>query len=233
MTGPKYCSRSGIQALYTIAAQLSDSGDDRELWDPVWDVVALMKSGVYYDNFKIHWQIRARTKVSLKTGPQDDSSIPKKKITLQVVPVNPDEDLVTGREDILQELARDSHFLQLSTALETYNYERARETEGEDPTNYHTRNLRAWIAKCIQSDVTMVSTKNKMFCEIFEELDRTYTTLGAHLTEYVRILFKCFKLWLEPGFDNVPKFLKAANERIETLQEIQESAAAVPRCAKS
>ena len=99
--------------------------------------------------------------------------------------------------------------------------------------NYHTRNLGAWIAKCIQSDVTILSTKNKMFWEIFEELDWTCMTLGAHLTEYVRILFKCFKLRQEPDFDNVPKFLKAANERIETLQEIQESAAAVPRCAKS
>ena len=59
-----------------------------------------------------------------------------------------------------------------------------------------------------------------MFWEIFKELDWTYTTLGAHLMEYVCILFKCFKLRLEPNFDNVPKFLKAANEGIETLQEI-------------
>ena len=140
--------------------------------------------------FQTHWQICAKTKVSLKTGPQDDSSIPKKKITLRVVPVNPDEDWVTGREDILQELARDSRFLQLSALLETYNYEHPRETEREDPTNYHTKNLRVWIAKCIESDVTIVFTKNKMFCEIFEELDRTYTTLGAHLMEYVHILFK-------------------------------------------
>ena len=63
-----------------------------------------MRSGVYYDNFKTHWQIRAKTKVSLKTGLQDGSSITKKKITLKVVPVNPDEDRVTRREDVLQEL---------------------------------------------------------------------------------------------------------------------------------
>ena len=59
-----------------------------------------------------------------------------------------------------------------------------------------------------------------MFRDIFEEIDRTYTTLGDHLTEYVRILFKCFKLRLEPGYDNVPKFMKAATDRIETLQDI-------------
>ena len=140
--------------------------------------------------FQTHWQICAKTKVSLKTGPQDDPSIPKKKITLQAVPVNPDKDWVTRREDILKELARGSHFLQLSTALETYNYEHAGETEGEDPMNYHTRNLQAWIAKCIQLDVTIVSTKNKMFWEIFEELHQTYLNLGAHLMEYVHILFK-------------------------------------------
>ena len=62
--------------------------------------------------------------------------------------------------------------------------------------------------------------KNKIFCEIFEELDRTYTTLGAHFTEYVRVLFKCLKLRLKRGFDNVTKFLKVANDRIEHLQEI-------------
>ena len=92
----------------------------------------------------------------------------------------------------------------MSTALSTYNYEQARETEGTDPTNYHTTNLRAWIVKYIASDVMVISTKIKMFCDIFEDLDRTYTTLGAHLTEYVRILFKCFKLRLEPGYNNVP-----------------------------
>ena len=121
VTELQYCSRSARQAMYTIAKQLNDSGEDIELWDPEWDIVALMKSGVYYNNFKTHWQIRTKTKVSLKTGPQDDPSIPKKKITLQAVPVNPDKDWVTRREDILKELARGSHFLQLSTALETYN----------------------------------------------------------------------------------------------------------------
>ena len=100
-----------------------------------------MKTGIYHSNFKTHWQIRAKTKVTLKTGPQDEYSIPKKKITLQVVPVRPDEDWVTGRDKLLEELARDSRFLQMSTALLTYNYEQARETEGTDPTNYHTTNF--------------------------------------------------------------------------------------------
>ena len=98
--------------------------------------------------------------------------------------------------------------------------EEARATEGNDPTSYCTTNLRGWIVKCIASEVTVVSTKNRMFCDIFEEIDRTYTTLGAHLTEYVRVLFKCFKLRLEPDYDNVPKFMKAATDRIETLQDI-------------
>ena len=52
VTEPQYCSRSARQAMYTIAAQLSDSGDGIEDWGPEWDVVALMKSGVYYNNFK-------------------------------------------------------------------------------------------------------------------------------------------------------------------------------------
>lgn len=62
--------------------------------------------------------------------------------------------------------------------------------------------------------------KNRLFREIFEEIDRTDTTLGAHLTEYVRVLIKSFKLRLEPDFDNVPKFLKAATDRIEAMQNI-------------
>ncbi len=66
----------------------------------------------------------------------------------------------------------------------------------------------------------MVSTKNRLFCDIFEEIDRTYTTLGAHLTEYVRVIIQSFKLQLEPDFDNVPKFLKAATDRIEAMQDI-------------
>ena len=74
----------------------------------------------------------------------------------------------------------------MSTALSMYNYEQARETEGTDPTNYHTTNLRAWIVKYIVSDITVVSMKNKMLCDIFEDLYWTYTTLGVHLTEYVR-----------------------------------------------
>ena len=121
VTEPQYCSRSARQALYTTTAQLSDSRDSND-WNPEWEFVSLMRSGVYYENVNIHWQIRAKTKVSLKTGPQDDSSIPRKKITLKVVPVNPDEDCATGREDVLQELAKDSRFLQLSTVPETYNY---------------------------------------------------------------------------------------------------------------
>ena len=80
-----------------------------------------------------------------------------------------------------------------------YNYEEARATESTDPTSYQTTNMRAWIVKCIASEVMVVSTKNRMFCDTFEDIDRTYTTLGAHLTEYIRISFKCFKLRLEPG----------------------------------
>ena len=219
VTNPLYGFHSARQALYTIATQLSNS-DDSDEWNEEWDIASLMRSGVYSENFKTHWQLRAKTKVSLKTGPQEDSSIPKKKINLKVVPVNPDEDWVTGREDVLQELVKDSCFLQLSTAIVTYNYERAREAEGDDPTNYLTRNLRTWFADCIQLDASIVSMKNKMFCEIFEELDQTYTTLGAHLTECVQVLFKCFKLRLEPDFENVTKFLKSANDCIENLQEI-------------
>ena len=62
--------------------------------------------------------------------------------------------------------------------------------------------------------------KNRLFREISEEIDRTYTTLGAHLTEYVRVIIQSFKLRLEPDFDNVPKFLKAATDRIEDMQDI-------------
>ena len=137
-----------------------------------------------------------------------------------MVSVRPDKDWVTGLDEILAELARDSRFSKLPTALSTYDYEEARATEGTDPTNYHTTNMRAWIVKCIASKVMVVSTKNRMFCDIFEDINRTYTTLRAHLTEYVRILFKCFMLRLEPGYDNVPKFMKAATDRIETLQDI-------------
>ena len=108
----------------------------------------------------------------------------------------------------------------MSTSLSAYNYEGARASEGNDPTNYCTINLRAWSAECIESDVTVVSTKNRLFCDIFEEIDRTYTTLGAHLTEYVRVIIQSFKLRLEPDFDNVPKFLKAATDRIEAMQNI-------------
>ena len=133
--------------------------------------------------------MRAKNKVSQKTGPQDDYSIPKKKINLQVVSVRPDKDCVSSHEEILAELARDSWFSKLSTALSTYNYEEARATEGNDPRSYQTTNLRAWIVKCIASEVTVVSTKNRLFCGIFEDIDRTYTNLGAHLTKYVRILF--------------------------------------------
>ena len=50
----------------------------------------------------------------------------------------------------------------MSTALSTYNYEQARETEGTNPTNYHTTNLRVWIVKCIALDVTVILTKKKV-----------------------------------------------------------------------
>ena len=141
-------------------------------------------------------------------------------MTLKEVLVNPETNWATSCEAVLQELARDSRFLQLSIALKTYSYERAQESEGGNHRSYLSRNLRMWFAGCIQSDVSLVSMKNKMFSEIFEELNRTYTTLGAHLTKYIRVLFKCFKLRLEPNFDNVPKFLKMANNQIENLQEI-------------
>ena len=220
ITEPQYCSRTARQALYTIASQVSKHGNGSGHWNPSWDAKALMASGMYHSTFQALWQIRAKTKVSQKTGPQDEYSIPKKKINLQVVSVRPDEDWVSSREEILAELARDSRFSKLSTALSTYNYEEARATEGNNPTSYQTTNLRAWIVKCIASDIMVVSTKNRLFCDIFEDIDRTYMTLGAHLTEYVRVLFKCFKLRLELGFDNVPKFMKAATDRIETLQDI-------------
>ena len=100
-----------------------------------------------------------------------------------MVSVRPDEDWVSSREEILAELARDSRFSKLSTALSTYNYEEARATEGTNPTSYQTTNLQAWIVKCIASDVTVVSTKNRLFCDKFEDIDWTYTTLS--LTEYV------------------------------------------------
>ena len=44
--------------------------------------------------------------------------------------------------------------------------------------------------------------------------------LRGHLTEYVSVLFKCFKVWLKPNYDNVTKFLKMATDHIENLQEI-------------
>ena len=162
ITEPQYCSWTARQDLYTIASQLSDHGDDSGDWDPSWDPRALMKTSIYHNNFNTYWQIRAKTKDSLKTGPQDEYSIPKKKITLQVVPVRPDEDWVTGRDDILAEFAWGSRFLQMSTALSTYNYEQARETEGTDPMNCHTTNLQVWIMKCIALDVTVILTKKKV-----------------------------------------------------------------------
>ena len=72
ITEPEYCSRTARQALYTIASQLSDHKDGSGDWDPSWDALTLMKTSVYHSNFKTHWQIRAKTKVSQKTGPQDE-----------------------------------------------------------------------------------------------------------------------------------------------------------------
>ena len=153
ITKLQYCSRKARQALYTIASQLSEQGDVSSQWNPSWDAKALMTSGMYHRTFQALWQVRAQTKVSQKTGQQDEFSIPKKKINLQVISVRPDEDWVTSRDEILAELARDSRFLKLSTSFSAYNYEEARATEGNDPMNYCTTNLRAWIAKCIASDV--------------------------------------------------------------------------------
>ena len=80
-----------------------------------------MTSGLYHGTFQTLWKIRAKTRVSQKIGPQDEFSIPKKKISLQVVSVRPDEDWVTGCEEILAELVRDSRFSKLSTSLSAYN----------------------------------------------------------------------------------------------------------------
>ena len=110
--------------------------------------------------------------------------------------MKPHEEWVKGREKILAELARDSRFSKMSTSLSAYNYEGARASEGNDPTNYCTINLRAWLAECIESDVTVVSTKNRLFCDIFEEIDKTYTTLGAHITSYMKVIVQSFKLRL-------------------------------------
>ena len=222
VTDQQYCSRTAQQALYTIAAQLHDNGDS-EVWNAEWDVASLMRSGAHYENFKTHWEIRAKARVSSKIVPQEDSSVPKKQVTLKEVPVNPPKNWVTCCEAVLQELARDSRFLQLLIPLETYNCKRAKEVEGGDHKSYLSRNLCMWFASCIQLDVSIVLMKNKMFSEIFEELDCTYTTLGAHLTEYVRVLFKCFKLRLEPNTDNITKFLKTATNQIEHFQEISKN----------
>ena len=130
-----------------------------------------MTSGLYHNTFEALWQVRSATKVSTKTGHQDEFSVPKKKINLQVISVNPNEDWAKSRDEILAELARDSRFSTLSTSLSAYNYEAARAIEGSDPTSYCTTNLRAWIVKCVASEVTAILTKNRLFCDIFEEID--------------------------------------------------------------
>ena len=166
------------------------------------------------------WQIRARTKGSVKNVPQEDSSIPKKKVSLAELKVNPETSWVTDRESVLQELVKYALLLTLSTALEMHQYEKAKTAEGDSHTGYLGRNLRTWFVSCSTLEVSVVSMKNKMFSEIFEELDQTYMTLGAHLIEYVSVLFKCLKVWLEPGYDYVPMSLKTVTERIDNLQEI-------------
>ena len=100
VTNPLYGFHSARQALYTIATQLSNS-DDSDEWNEEWDIASLMRSGVYSENFKTHWQLRAKTKVSLKTILQDDSSIPKKKVYLKEVLVNSETSWVSGCEAIL------------------------------------------------------------------------------------------------------------------------------------
>ena len=47
--------------------------------------------------------------------------------------------------------------------------------------------------------------------------------LGAHLIEYVSVLFKCLKVQLEPNCGNVPQFLKTSIKRMENLQDIFEN----------
>ena len=100
ITEPQYCSRIARQTLYTIALQLSKHGDGSGHWDPIWDAKALITSGLYHSTFQTLWQIRVKTRVSQKTGPQDEFSIPKKKISLQVISVRPVKDWVTRREEI-------------------------------------------------------------------------------------------------------------------------------------
>ena len=220
ITKPEYCSADARKALYIIASQLGDLGHGRTTWVPEWDIQALMTGGLYHKTFETLWHVRNTNRATSKTGGQDEFSIPKKKIALKVVPVKPHDEWVKGRDKILAELEKDSRFSKMSTSLSAYDYERARAYEGKDPTNYCTINLRAWLAECIESDVTVVSTKNRLFCDIFEEIDKTYTTLGAHITSYMTVIVQSFKLRLEPDFDNVPKFLKAATDRIEDLQDI-------------
>lgn len=100
-------------------------------------------------------------KGSLKTIPQDDSSIPKKKVSLAQLKLYLETSWVTGRKSVLQEPAKDSRFLALSTGLELHQCKKAKTAEGGSHTGYLSKNLRRWLAACIASD--MSAMKNKMF----------------------------------------------------------------------
>ena len=88
VTDQQYCSKTAQQSLYTIAAKLRAS--NTEEWNVEWDIASLLRSGAYYNNFRITQQIQVKMKGSLKTVPQDDASIPKKKVSLAQLNLYPE-----------------------------------------------------------------------------------------------------------------------------------------------
>mmetsp|Transcript_5682 Transcript_5682/g.8315 ORF Transcript_5682/g.8315 Transcript_5682/m.8315 type:complete len:639 (+) Transcript_5682:83-1999(+) len=219
VTQKKYGSLRARCALVVMKQKLLENSTDE--WRAEWNIKGMMASGPYSSQFNL--LVKTKVAAEKATGASDKHDTPQKTFKLKEISINPEHEWAADRNRFLNAIAGDSRNVELADLLEKGDYEKAKELEKKDGSDYQRRSLLQYLRESCNCQTYRPPTGNKhSFVDVFMELDQDYGSMGMKLVQLVKVLMEFFRLRLDEEYDIPAKFLQLGKDKLDELERIME-----------